>query len=65
MEDASGKPWVWAAGEDGRLEKRPVTLGAYNDRHSAWQVEEGLSMTDYLAWPSALLEEGQEADFGE
>lgn len=65
VEDASGKPWVWAAGEDSRLEKRPVTLGAYNDRHNAWQVEEGLSMTDYLAWPSALLEEGQEADFGE
>lgn len=65
VEDASGKPWVWAAGEDGRLEKRPITLGAYNDRHSAWQVEAGLSMTDYLAWPSALWEEGQEADFGE
>ena len=65
VEDASGKPWVWAAGEDGLLEKRPVTLGAYNDRHSAWQIKEGLSMTDYLAWPSALLEEGQEADFGE
>ena len=65
VEDAAGKPWVWAAGEDGRLKKRPVTLGAYNDRHGAWQVREGLAMTDYLAWPSALLEEGQEADFGE
>ncbi len=65
VEDASGKPWVWAAGEDGKLRKRPVTLGAYNDRHSAWEVKEGLAMTDYLAWPSALLEEGQEADFGE
>ena len=65
VEDASEKPWVWAAGDDGRMEKRPVTLGAYNDRHSAWQVEGGLSMTDYLAWPSALLEEGQKADFGE
>lgn len=65
VEDASGKPWVWAAGGDGCLEKRSVVLGAYNDRHSAWQVTEGLSMTDYLAWPSALLEEGQKADFGE
>lgn len=65
VEEASGKPWVWAAGKAGRLEKRPVILGAYNDRHSAWQIKEGLSMTDYLAWPSALLEEGQEADFGE
>lgn len=63
--DASGKPWVWAAGGDGCLEKRPVVLGAYNDRHSAWQVMEGISMTDYLAYPSALLKEGQKADFGE
>jgi hypothetical protein len=47
------------------MEKRPVTLGAYNDRHSAWQIKEGVSMTDYLAWLSALLEEGQKADFGE
>lgn len=65
VEDVSGRPWVWAAGTDGRMEKRPVTLGAYNDRHSAWQIKEGISMTDYLAWPSALLEEGQKADFGE
>ena len=65
MKDASGNPWVWAAGEDGRIEKRRIVLGSYNDRHSAWQAEEGLSMTDYLAWPSALLEEGMEADFGE
>ena len=65
IEDAQGEPWVWAAGEDGKLFKQPVTLGAYNDRHSAWQVTEGLSMTDYLAWPSALLKEGGKADFGE
>ncbi|MCI8466322.1 MAG: hypothetical protein HFI63_10820 [Lachnospiraceae bacterium] len=65
VEDASGEPWVWVVGESGQIEKRPVILGVYNDRQNAWQVTEGLSMTDYLAWPSALLEEGQKADFGE
>ena len=60
-----GSPGCGPRGGDGRLEKCPVTLGVYNDRHSALEVKEGLAMTDYLAWPSALLEEGQEADFGE
>ena len=65
ISDLDGTPWVWAAGRDGRLEKRTVTLGAYNDRHSACEITGGLSMTDYVAWPGTSLREGQQADFGE
>ena len=65
ISDLDGFPWVWAAGRDGRLEKRTVTLGAYNDRHSACEITGGLSITDYVAWPGANLREGQQADFGE
>lgn len=65
ISDLDGSPWVWAAGRDGRLEKRTVTLGAYNDRHSACEITGGLSITDYVAWPGANLREGQQADFGE
>ena len=53
--DVDGDPWVWAAGDGGTLEKRSVSLGAYNDRKSAYVVETGLSMTDYLAWPMDSL----------
>ncbi|MDI9242078.1 efflux RND transporter periplasmic adaptor subunit [Fusibacillus kribbianus] len=63
--DVEGSAWVWLAGEQGTLEKRSVILGAYNDRHDAYEVIEGLSMTDYLAWPMASYEVGQKADFGE
>ena len=63
--DVDGDPWVWAAGDGGTLEKRSVSLGAYNDRKSAYVVETGLSMTDYLAWPMDSLKEGQKVSFGE
>ncbi len=63
--DVDGDPWVWAAGSGGNLEKRSVSLGAYNDRRSAYVIEEGLSMTDYLAWPMDSLKEGQKVSFGE
>ena len=43
-----GKPYVWAVDKEGKLEKRKVTLGAYNDRHSAYEIKEGLSYTCLL-----------------
>ena len=58
-------PWVWAADPEGKLEKRTIRLGSYNDRHNSYEVAEGISMTDYLAWPSASIREGIPADFGE
>lgn len=63
--DAEESAWVWLAGKNGTLEKHSVILGAYNDRHDAYEVIEGLSMTDYLAWPMTSYEAGQKADFGE
>lgn len=64
IEEEEEKPWVWAVGEDGMLQKKQITLGAYNDRNHAYEVTGGLSMTDYLAWPMASLVEGVLADFG-
>ncbi len=64
IEEEEEKPWVWAVGENGTLQKRQITLGAYNDRNHAYEVTGGLSMTDYLAWPAASLKEGMPADFG-
>lgn len=43
---------VWAVGEDGRLEKRTVTLGEYDPMTGSYQVLEGLSFTDYVADPA-------------
>lgn len=51
-------PFVWVAGENGRLEKRSVTLGEYNEEADKYRIEEGLAMTDLLAQPDEKLEAG-------
>ena len=56
--DPNGAAWVWAAGSNDRLEKRSVTLGAYDADNDAWEIVSGLSLTDYLAFPDAHCAEG-------
>lgn len=49
-----GSPYVWAENR-GKLEKRPVTLGQYNDMRDTYEVVDGLTKDDFLAFPDALL----------
>lgn len=51
-ETATTTAAVWAVGEDGRLEKRTVTLGEYDGNTGCYQVLEGLEFTDYVADPA-------------
>ncbi len=51
-------PYVWAAGDDGKLEKRYVILGQYDDLNYEYQILDGLSDSDSIAEPDAELEEG-------
>lgn len=44
--------YVWAVGEDGRLEKRLVTVGDYDSMTGSYTVLEGLTFTDYVADPA-------------
>lgn len=44
-----GDPYVYARNAKGRLEKRFVKLGKYGE--TSWQILEGLSMDDYIAFP--------------
>lgn len=46
-----GSAYVWAENSRGKLEKRAVTLGAYNENTDNYQVTDGLSETDYIAFP--------------
>ncbi len=48
--DDTGMPYVWAE-NGGKLEKRMVTLGEYNGMQDTYEVLEGLSMEDYIAFP--------------
>ncbi|MCI8514644.1 MAG: efflux RND transporter periplasmic adaptor subunit [Lachnospiraceae bacterium] len=53
-----GMPYVWIANEKDRLEKRPVTLGEYDENLMQYQILDGLSETDSIAWPEDTLTEG-------
>ena len=53
-----GSAYVWAENR-GRLEKRTVTLGEYNPMQDTYEVTEGLTEEDYIAFPDAeLCQEG-------
>ena len=52
--EEDGSPYVWA--EKGkRLEKRPVTLGEYNGMMDTFEILEGLTEDDYIAFPDMEL----------
>ena len=51
-------PYVWAANEKNRLEKRSVVLGNYDADLQEYEIVEGLSMDDYIAFPADSLKEG-------
>lgn len=56
--DAEGSPWVWAASDKGRLEKRSVALGAYDPDWDEYEILSGLDASDYIAFPDDTLSEG-------
>lgn len=56
--EEDGSVYVWAE-KRGRLEKRPVTLGEYNPMQDTYEVMEGLTEEDYIAFPDPeLCQEG-------
>lgn len=64
--DADGKePYVWLANEKGRLEKRKVTLGTYNEEQDTWEITDGLKETDYIVWSDEECREGAEVQKNE
>lgn len=51
-------PYVWAATDKDRLEKREVQLGEYDEENMKYQILSGLTEDDYIAWPDESLTEG-------
>jgi len=52
--EEDGSAYVWAE-DRGKLEKRTVTLGAYNDMRNTYEVLEGLTEEDFIAFPDPEL----------
>ena len=52
--DEDGSTYVWAENK-GKLEKRVVTVGEYNYMNDTMEVLEGLTESDYIAFPDPEL----------
>ena len=51
-------PYVWAANDRNKLEKRKVELGEYDDTLFKYEIVSGLTEEDYITWPMTGLYEG-------
>ena len=51
-------PYVWAVDSRGKLEKRSVILGQYDENLSEYEIADGLTEDDSIAFPSDSLVEG-------
>ncbi len=61
MIDQTGEdPFVWADNGKGRLEKRAVTLGEYDEDLDQYQISSGLTKDDAITFPEEGLKEGME-----
>ena len=47
--------WVWAESGRGRLERRQVKLGAYDPMTDTYEILEGLTEDDFIAFPDEEL----------
>lgn len=59
LDTDTNEPYVWAASDKNRLEKRYVTLGEHDDDLGEYKIVEGLTKKDAIAFPTAALEEGR------
>lgn len=61
----SENPYVWAADAKKRLEKRYVTLGKHDDELFEYEIVDGITKDDCIAFPTDALEEGTPVKIGE
>ena len=57
-----GEAYVWAANSKDKLEKRDVTLGEYDEELMEYEILDGLTTEDYIAFPEDGLVEGMSAE---
>lgn len=58
MDAETDSPYVWAADKDNKLEKRSVILGQYDEDLGEYEIADGLTKDDCIAYPSEVLTEG-------
>ena len=58
MDAETDSPYVWAVDKDNKLEKRSVILGQYDEELGEYEIADGLTKDDCIAYPSEVLTEG-------
>ena len=53
--------YVYAASEQNRIEKRQVTVGAYDPELGAYEITDGLTLEDRIAFPDETVSPGMTA----
>ena len=54
--------YVWVATENDKLEKRKVTLGEFDEEWMQYEIVDGLTLDDYIAFPDERLSEGMSCE---
>ena len=62
MQEGDGTAYVWAADSQDKIEKRQVTLGEYDGELDLYEITEGLTREDYIAFPSSDIQAGMDAE---
>jgi HlyD family secretion protein len=57
--------WAWVANSKNRLEKRRVSIGEYDENMDEYEILEGITVEDYIAFPQEGLKEGADIIKGE
>ena len=61
----TNEPYVWAANDKKKLEKRYVTLGKHDEDLGEYEIVDGLTKKDSIAFPTDALEEGTKTEVGD
>lgn len=64
-EDDPSQAYVWADNGKGKIEKRAITLGEYDDAAMMYEVTEGLTQDDWIAYPDGTVTEGMSVISGQ
>ncbi len=54
--------YVWAANSKDKIEKRKITLGEFDEEMQQYQVTDGLTEEDYIAFPDEMIKAGDKAE---
>lgn len=61
----TNEPYVWAANDKKKLEKRYITLGKHDDDLGEYEIIDGLTKKDSIAFPTDALKEGETTEEGD